>query len=677
MRGQVSLIVIIAVLLLFAVFGTIYMVKRSPVSSAAGFGDLQVAFSDCLQQQMQDLIPVAAAHGGELAYAVVPSGTERTVTTSSGSVVPLWNSYSAPGTSCFSPQGCLSYYRPKLDALDTAGSSVGGLSVAREFEMALNDTARTCLERSARRLNVTADVRSVSTSVVIGDPIHVTGEARGSFSRDGRSIAELKGSADVRSSFSELFSAAKNLTILDSETGFFASYIGDVVTLKSGLAASDPYPPVYAYDLSFATHVWTAQGVASQLSQDLKTYLPLVQFASSRTDYSSLPYVLRRGLLDFNESGRLLGDRVFLSAEPAGQPQVLLNGGQFEQGQGIVPVIPLIGDLIPVKTYQTSYDIEAPIVVTLTSRDDGLAFSFGLDPRIFHNQPLRSDAHALALSSSGDGGALAKASSAFCSQPTGAQVSLSLSGPDAPDPNNTSLTYRCGAATCTYPFSSQITLPTCIGGTLSAAAPNVRFDDVKLDSKPGMTNGASLIAHAKREVTVSGRLIETTPMWKIEKLQPVPASLDPGAVRSLSADEQMIVQFKGVDNGYTSAVVVNSTDPDPSVPIYDGTYSVSVTVMRRLSSPVIIPAQSNCIVFCLLGRENIPAVRFNGTLVLDQQKGLGPITIGRDSHVSLDVPIFDLAKIPQDQRLVEDLQFYDMLDQAMQAGHGGVQVTSP
>lgn len=684
-RAQVSLLAIIGVLIVLAAIGTIYAFRMNPVKQASGFNDLSLAFSNCLHDQMNALIPVAAAHGGELAYAYAPAGTDRTVTTSAGAVVPVWASYTS---TCFQSQDCLRYDRPKLDSQDQAGSTIGGtlsgtsggLTVERQFELALDDpnTVSRCLIDRAKALNATAQVTSVATQVTLRDPIRVVGTVRGSFSRDSKSTAELKGSTELRSSFTELFSAAKNLTLLDSSSGFFANYVNDIVTLRSGLAPQDPYPPIFAYDFSFGTRVWTAQGVASALDQDLRTYLPLVQFASSKTDYARTPYLVRRGVLDLNRSkGDPLGDHVFLSVEPAGAPQVSLNGGQLAQGQRVTSAIPIVGNLVPISLYKTSYDIETPLIVTLRSRDDGLGFSFGLEPRIFHNKPLRANAHAFQLSGSPKGAALAKASEAFCSKPTGTQVSLAITGPDAPDSSNVSLTYRCGAATCTYPFSQQLTLPTCIGGTLSASAPNVRFDDIKLDSKPGLTGGATLKAHARRSVTVSGRLITTTPEFKIDQQKgPVPRGLAPGAERALGSDERMIVQFTGVGNDYTTAAIVNATDAHPTVPLYDGTYLVSVTVIRSLSSPVVIPKHTQCGFLCLIGNAEIPKVQFNDSLVLDQQKNLGPVTISSNAHVAVTVPIFDLSRItPIDQRRIEDLQFYNFADQAMRDANGGIEVT--
>ena len=651
MRAQVSLFAIIGVLIVLVGVGVFAALQITSPASVSGFEDVELAFSECVEAEVRDLIPLAAQHGGELAYAIPSSQpVPRSLRDPQGGLVPVWTSFSS---------GSLSYTRPKLDDRDSLGGGTR-LSVEEQFELALDSTLESCLVDSARSLGVDAQVSRISSDVVIADEFRVSALAIGSFARDDRSASRLSAQVRVPSSFLSLFDAASELSSLEARTGVFAAYVEDIIVLGSGLDAR--YPPMYEYDFSYATRVWSADAVAAHLESDLDATLGLIQFTSSDTPLDP-PYLVRRGLIDFEDDSGLLGDEVFLSVRRAGPVQVSFDGGRIVSGEPLISMIPIVGDLIPIREYRTRYDVSVPMMATLTSRDDGLRFRFALEPRIENNQVLREGAGSLAS----DAGDLAVARRAFCSDPTGARVSVSVSGPV--DPDQTTLVYRCGGISCSYPFDSSITLPACIGGTLSAQASNVRFSEVPVDSRTAF-GSASLDARARVLAPVSGRIVET----RLERSGGRPHALEPRSSRSITPGERLIVTFEGLDVDHVASAILTDSDVFETL-LYEGVYSVSVVAIRDLASPVVIPERADCALglgsWCLAGAYTVDRVDLVDALLLAQFSDLGPLFVSGDP-ISLEVPIFDIERIPQADRVVEDLEFYDVLSRS----RAGLEVVS-
>lgn len=644
MRAQVSTIAIVAVIIILVGVGIFTALRITMPPSVSGFEDVELALGECIDVELDELVPLAASHGGELAYSIDANhDVARSVRDDQSRLVPLWTEFTGSGDP-------LVYRPPKLHPRDDLGGGIA-LSIEEQFELFLNERLASCLERSAHGLGVAASVSDVSTDVTVGDRIRVTALAIGSFEREGRSASRLLAQRDRESSFHELFVLAREVSSFDALTGFFAAYIEDIIVLGSGV--DERYPPMYEFDFAYATRLWTAHGVEQALASDLDTALPLIQFSSSYTP-ADPPYLVRRGLLDFERRGAPVGEDTFISVSRAAPPTVSFDSGRITSGEPLLSAVPILGDLIPVREYRTRYDVSVPLIITLTSRSDGLRFRFAVEPRIDNNRILRAGAGSL----SADTTDMARAREAFCREPTGAEVSVGLSGAD---PDETTLTYRCGAISCSYPYEPLITLPACIGGELVAHAPDVRFGSVRIDSSDPYAS-VSLHARSRVDVDVDGGLVRTDPV----KTDNRASELTLRGSRSIGDSERMIAVFTGLDTDHAASVIIGS---DPvSVPLYEGVYEVSVTVMRDLEAHVMIPARNECVarfLFCL-ARQQIDPIRLEDMLLLGQFERLGPVFINpSSSQVRIEVPIFDLEAIAEEDRVVEDLEFYDVLERSV------------
>jgi hypothetical protein len=641
-RAQVSIIAIAAVLIVLVALGIFATIRFASPSSASGFEDVELALGECIVSELDTLIPLAAKHGGELAYSIDMEGdVARSVRDDRGSLVPLWTRYQRTSDP-------LVYTRPKLHDDDLFGGGIE-YTIEEQFEIMLDSRLASCLERSSERLGVQASADTVTSEVTIGDDVRVSALVIGTFTRDDRTTTRLLAERRVETSFSDLFEAAQALSAIDAQTGLFASYIQDVITLGSGV--EERYPPMYDLDFGYATKMWTADAVALELSRDLDDTLGLIAFSTSDNPLNP-PYLIRRGVIDLERSGRPIGDDVFVSVARAAPPDVSFDGDRLTSGDPFVSMLPIIGDMIPIREYRTAYDVSVPLIVTLTSRDDGLRFRFAIEPRIDSNEVLRSSSTSISFPHSD----ASLARRAFCDDPTGSSLALSLSGAD---PDETSLIYTCGSITCTYPYASSVTLPACIGGTLSAQAPHAKFAPIAVDSSMP-SSSATLVARRGASVRIEGALIETEPVKRSGR----PHALNPIGSRVIDDSEQLVVSFTGIDVDHSAAVVITDTPRD--VLLYEGVYSVSVTALRSLDQAVIIPERSDCIAWCILGRLEVDEVLFEDTLILGQHTDLGPAFITSDSDsVRIEVPIFDLSSIDESERVVEDLEFYDVLDRSL------------
>ena len=645
MRAQVSTIAIVAVIIILVGVGLFAAVRITMPPSVSGFEDVELALGECIDSELDELIPLAASHGGELAYSIDAShDVPRSVRDDQSRLVPLWTEFTGSGDP-------LVYRPPKLHPRDDLGGGIA-LSIEEQFEIFLNERVSSCLERSARGLGVDASVSDVSTDVTIGDRIRVTALATGAFERDGRTTTRLSARSDRESSFVELFELAREVSSLDAVTGFFAAYIEDIIVLGSGV--DERYPPMYDFDFSYATRLWTAHGVEEALASDLDTALPLIQFSSSNTP-ADPPYLVRRGLLDLKRGSVPLGDDTFISVARAAPPSVSFDSGRITSGEPLVSMVPILGDLIPIREYRTRYDVSVPLIVTLTSRSDGLRFRFAVEPRIDSNRILRAGAGSL----SADTTDMARAREAFCREPTGADVSVGLSGAD---PDQTTLTYRCGALSCSYPYDPLITLPACIGGELTAHAPDVRFGSVRVDSSNPYAS-VSLEARSRIDIEADGFVVDTHGV----KVDGRAHDLTFINTRSLTDDERMIITFLGVDVDYSASAIIEGDDSF-STPLYEGVYEVSVVVLRDLETKLIIPAREECairILFCF-SRYEVDKIELEDMLLLGQFERLGPLFIdSSSSQVRIEVPIFDLEAVDEEDRVVEDLEFYDVLERSL------------
>ncbi len=692
-RGQTGLILLITVLILIAT-AAFLLVKHTPGTTLPpSLQAFKTAFDACAATSLRQAVSETAAHGGmpslaELdrlkALGLLDEAREAALREKflyddrTGTFLPYYTTISMP---CEGE--CVKSYAPRLHGMYREGEGYAEDDTSLEARLArrVNILVMRCLDDFAREhpdYTITPSVRTrvrLSDSRITAD-VTFTGHAE----REGKSVTNLKTRVKEDTLLVRLYKDAIRLSMLEQTLAPIAQGVYTLILLESGVTT--PFPPVYATEMSYTPRVWTQQSVEAALAERLPLWLSLVRLPETTRPDSSLPFAAR--ILTFpltDEHGQPLGRKERLSVSLIGTPSV-----SFREGRVIMPVetraagenliSQIVNSLVPLKVYQAHYRIILPLSITLTR--DGEAFRFAWRTGVWDGKPVTLD-QPVSMDTS-------VPPSAYC-QLEGSQAVITLKTPDGASARGT-LRYACGDQACSYPVEDgmQLSLPPCVNAQVmiipeKGLDAGYAYENVTITSQPGTRLMITPTVQALRERTLR---IHLYPLLKNvdeadaldgilqQDLTPADASYQPH-------DDEEVKLFLFLTRPDIPHVIVKTFTPDDfnrleeglPLHLYDGSYDLSIMLIANYTAHgegVRIPEQHGCggidiLGWCPIGSYTIPEMVLNSSVLAAYDAML--ILPPEAEDVTIGLPVFDPALIPEDERRMSDLNILNRMDELL------------
>ena len=704
-KGQVTFFVIIGIAIIIAassaylLFGTSNLHTSVPDS----FKPLKVAISNCAESALTGAIKNAGENGGYIFTQTNLNDAQKQKITEefaqyNGIHYPYYNrlkpsctSQESGANSQLSADDCFVTFAPPLqsNSFNSNDYSYSKEDYSVEAQMAsyVNYYGGKCLQKYVSNSNeYNGSNVGIKSDITITDKkVSYQAKLNGTVNKGSSQISDIVAEGSVPSSFYQAYNTAKDIAYYDYTTAYFGYYLMDMISLAS--SPSGEYPPMFDIALNYNINSWTSQKVEKSLSGDMNKYLPflrLTDFESfsgmQKQDFNSLPYPLRRSVIDMKLRGRsgvgsYLGDSFSLNYVPSDlQPKVKLNGRYFSRGQEISSPAALLNALIPIRYYVNHYDIDAPILLSLKSKSDNLVYNFALLSSIRANQPVLPSTTIVTEDNSSESyyTDLIKAANPYCSHPQGsnAQIQITDASTNAPFTKDTAMLFQCGQKSCSYQVSgsTDLKLPFCKNAKVIFEKTGYGFSSQTLDttdtSSPVQVNS---IAYSPLDIKFDFTGYNISRKIAINPLPPHIIHYVNDTPRKLGPDEEVVITLQGIDSNYNNAVVLNYNSPTKTISIYPGDYSGSVTVIKNLTENITIPRQKICLTaLCIIELGHVDKIDLSNSEVEASTTftKTNPLHISPgDSSISLNLPVYDLANIPESDRKADDLKYFGKTDE--------------
>ncbi|MFT4326007.1 MAG: hypothetical protein ACMXYK_00730 [Candidatus Woesearchaeota archaeon] len=477
-------------------------------------------------------------------------------------------------------------------------------------------------------------------------------------------ISEFRAESSIP--FKQYYEKATYLAALAYESDFLSKATLQWINLYSGMD-NNLLPSMAGTNLDFVSDLlWTTFQIEDGLQNIIRRNLPLftvqssMNFASVESDsYFNVVYQnYELPATDF--------ENVAVSFQYHDWPLFIdINNGRqvIRPESASFAWFPFFG----INRLRTMYSVRYPVMVSLSNPDDDFIFNFALQSNVLYNDVIPQQYQAFTPESFSSSASQSRLCDVRSSEP----VSLRLfDGQTLELLNNSYLSFTCGDENCAIAnleggvFSDA--LPVCTGGELHVLMPG--YETTVLDIDPSIDRAIDLgdiTIEPFRTKNISFRRLmyrknAITGEWYLDN------AIDP------DSREKIIIQLERIDDGHTIFGVFENGEGTMSQ-ILPGTYTARITsTMELFDAPLRFLPQERCVNIigslvqsCYDIPEEIMEIDqyLAGGAIYDQSTRTIAITrdlLDQSNTIEFRTFFMDLLSIPEDERVIEDLEVIGM-----------------
>jgi hypothetical protein len=420
-KGQVSIIVIVAIVIAILIGMTFLQVKyqlfykppeKDPISDKLA-NSFSMFVENCLEMTGKEAFDKLGKTGG---YIDFPRNTRFDVGGYDGDVYFENPNYVAYWHYVNKNDESASYMPPLCkDGEYCMGYMTGENSIQEQVENYIDENIRECFNNfeSMRDVMIIDEVGELKTSVLfergnvvlkLNFPVKVKNAANDDYTN----VNLYEENLDL--DFADIYDAAYELTFFESNSSMFERKTLGLMSLYEGLDAEKNIPPSHdvQFFMSDKMPIWSLYGVKETLENDILTYVNFFQ-AYNSNNYELVPVApnefrdemigIYGGMVfDFSPKRYDLDidfeynyDSIYLNINN----NYILKGIEFKsEKQDLNPANAMISAIIGtmLKRYDFYYDITYPLKVDFNDRKayngDGYEFSVAYEVNIENNKPM-------------------------------------------------------------------------------------------------------------------------------------------------------------------------------------------------------------------------------------------------------------------------------------------------
>ncbi len=705
-KGQLTLFIIIGILVLLIIGITIYFVSQEKgkdiepeVPKIEAVSSELKPISDfvtgCVKKTGISGLKILGAQGGyiddsKLSYNIVDptgKGANAVLFSKDGSlIIPYWY-YMSSASDCEKSQNCeFKTQRPFIY------KAQGSPSFEDQLNNYVNENLKNCLGDFSQLKEKGFDVKekgNVETETVITkDAVYFKVNYPLEINLAGKTLSVKQYLSEVNLKIKDVYEAATTITNYAASFKPFEMLSNHLIDYYSGLSSSN-LPPTYESKIGDSKEIfWVKSKVAKDVSEILQNNLPLVQVGGSANyHYITAPDVIDPEGFEilYNRNFYLEPNKTFSDLEisfnyfPQWKPYFNLNcKGELCRPDVVKNTILFF---LSIQRYAFAYDLSYPVLVRIRSPSaldgEGYDFQFFLESNLRNSEPLKEDFVPLPVSD--------RASSDFCDidKRTSGNITINLFDSITKKPvNKADLTYNCGykvIESCSFGIIENGTLvtrfPKCSGGILLANKQGyytirMPFDaedkSVKLDINLEPINNV--------KIELNKILLERgSNGWILDDSKQVQTTKP-------NNNETILVSFvrKGdvFDEEFSSFAILENGKNVVNTNLISGLYDIKISAFTYPTPELKIPPQKKEIKYREYGvvpkKDSyfVPpeAIIFNKADPYPSGGAeftwkLTPNFFAANRTIQLYYIGYDLSKIPENERYIEDLDVINKFDE--------------
>ncbi|MCF7861688.1 hypothetical protein K9M79_05560 [Candidatus Woesearchaeota archaeon] len=626
-RGQITIIIILGILLLFSTFIIFYIkyyTQKDSIEDAHTKSDAEsedealiLYVETCLYDTAKEGLKVIGFSGGYYnaskygLYSKPGNPTESDILKFSDNnpigVAYWWHFKSS--NSCTTDCSCGSN-KPALY------KSQGDPSVENELKQYIEGNIGSCLSTFSEIKQFGFDVETKGnpdvTTYVNDDGVKVSMDYTIILLRGSEKYIYDKYETTLNVKLREIFDLATEVIDLEQEFTFFERFMINLLAVYSMPGPrADRLPPMSAQTIDVRTPVfWKLSDVRDRIEDALVSNVPLFQGDTTR-NYLLRIYPdnnIRTGLYNmptiYLEENYTNLDMKFRYLD--WWPIYLQIKGRGAKGEIIMPDISTTPfPWMMFQRYNYYYDISTPILMEIYDPDafkgEGYRFYVALESNIRRNKPMNCTGPGIREHATDFGPMICKEI-----HRNSGPINISFNNIYTNESiENVILSYSCGVNSCFLGVldsvddgeSVTIKLPSsCVGGFLSAQADGYMSDQVPLNTFYNVSGEAKLDFMKKQKINVTIKQkaqVRTSNNWSFSN-----------SAQWLLKNEVAVVHLTRIsdqENPYTVSMYYEGDQTEPEVvELYPGKYKMEINQIYQLPTPygqesINIPAIDDCV----------------------------------------------------------------------------------
>ncbi|MAG91727.1 hypothetical protein CMO83_03560 [Candidatus Woesearchaeota archaeon] len=548
-------------------------------------------------------------------------------------------------------------------------------SIEKQLERYIDFRFKECLNNFQpfvdQGFKVTEEGKVKTDVTIASDDVLVVVEYPLSVERQGSTSDLTQFLVRIPINLERVYELATKITDLQVKHNYLERHILNLIVSFSGVD-KDKLPPMSDMQFKFGSSIsWKKSDIKNKVTGLLLSYISLLQVDGTYNyDRNIFGSELKQRLYDSsilpvaNSSFRDLSAQFTYLDFWSTYFDLNCNGERCvpSSANSIIPFIPF-----GIQTYQFAYDLSFPVFVEVQDpfalNGQGYTFNFFLEGNIRNNEHMAGDFTQLDLISFSE-------RSQLCDIRTSSDVTVKVSDLVSKNPIDdaqvlyTLIDESCFIGSTLADGTLKEKFPIGVGGVVNLIKDNyigkaVEFD-AKIDSELSLDAEITPI-FTKKVIIKKKNVVKTLQGWQF-----VDAPLD------LSSKEHAIVTLLRISDGteldFSSVAQYQGQQQPSEIEIAPGTYAADITLM--LNERIVIPESEKCYrdpKKLFLGKKcfTIPEIDFGERSTPGQEQfseGGLKLNLTFDANdlqnndvIVLYVVSYDIAGVPQEQRVVEDL----------------------
>ena len=481
--------------------------------------------------------------------------------------------------------------------------------------------------------------------------------------------------ARIPINFDKVYDLATKITNLEIKHRYVEKHVLNLLVAFSGVY-EEKLPPMSDMQFKFGSALsWQKSDVKNKITGLLASYIPLFQVDGT--------YNYERNQFDFELTQRLYDSTIIPVANSSFRNLAAYFTyldfwpAYFDlncKGERCAPssansLISFFG----IQHYRFAYDLSFPVLVEVQDpfafNGQGYTFNFFLEGNIRNNKPMPADFAPLGM-------AVLSERSLLCDAKTSGNITVAVARAAIKNPvEDAQVLYTLIDESCFIGATNEEGIltekfPVGVGGVVNIIKDQYIGKAVEFD--PKLNTDASLKVelqpvYTKNIIVKKKNVVKTQQGWQFVNM-PV----------DLNSKETATVTLARVDDGteleFSSVANYEGQQPASEIEIAPGIYAADVSLI--LDGRVVIPERQKCVKKGIFGSKEcftIPRVDFGEGASAGQEKfpegglklnfTINPNDLEEFNTIVLYVVSIDLASVPEQERVVEDIEQINRIEE--------------
>ena len=465
----------------------------------------------------------------------------------------------------------------------------------------------------------------------------------------------------------KIYELSTKITNLEIKHRYLEKHALNLLVAFSGVD-NEKLPPMSDMQFKFgSTTSWQKSEVKNKITGLLVSYVPLFQVDGT--------YNYERNLFDSELKQRLYDSTIIPAANSSFRDlsayftYLDFWPAYFDlncKGERCIPssansLISFFG----IQEYKFAYDLSFPVLVELKDpfalNGQGYSFNFFLEGNIRNNKPMPVDFAPLGQASLSE-------SSLLCDAKTSGDVTINVVDASTKQPvGDANILYTVTGESCFIGSTNSEGIlkerfPVAVGGFVNVVKDSYIIKAVEFDPKLKADTSLKVEAqpiYAKKLVVKKKNVVKTPQGWQFVDIPVDLSNKESAAVTLARINDENELEF--------SSLAVYENQQPSEIEIAPGNYNADINLI--LDQRIVIPEQQRCVRKGIFGEKEcftIPKVDFGEKSAPGQERfpegglklnfTLNPSDLASSDTIVLYAVSIDLAGVPEQQRVVEDIE---------------------